>query len=486
MKLKTALSYFSKAELMDFGRVLNSGILGNQESLAACFHACVRLGQENPDWGEMDLALALFPGKGPAKMVKYLRTRTSALLRFVEKYLAWKEFEADEVLQASCLVTALNRRGWKNGYREAYRTAITRIDAAPLKGFGHYAANVRLFETNLEAVGSHSPNRQDLSFQGAMFSLDMAYMTKKFSLSAKAKSQDRLRQTTHQYALLPELEAWVECNNGSIDPLVYLHYQLYQLSVQAGPESDTHYFSAKQLYFSKIDQLLATNRFEAQDQFICLVNYCVLRANMKSKLFIRELVLLYKAGLDAEIGLVDGKIEPHDFINAFSVFLFAEDRQAITWLLDRFEGRILGESALATRHHCLGCLQFWDGKMEAASESFHNALNSPPKQKNPQFEANIRAQLARVSYCLGDYAAAKMHVRSLLIRVKEKVHFHPEKVVSYRQFATIFMDLCRAASTHHSRQQEKCASLRQKIASTQSPFFASKWVSKQLDYIQGI
>lgn len=485
MKLKTALSYFSKAELGDLGRVLDSGILGNQESLAVCFHACVRLGRETPEWGEMDLATALFPDKDPIQKVKYLRTRTSALLRFVEKYLAWKEFESDEVLQASCLVTALNRRGWENGYREAYRAAITWIESAPLKGFGHYAVEMKLFQGHLEVMGYVDAKKENFFFQGAMDSLDSAYLIKKFSLAAKAVSQDRLRQIAHRYSLLPEIEAWVKCNQESIDPLVYLHYLLYKLSAQVGPESDAWYFSAKRLYFSKIDQLLVTQRFEAQDQFICLVNYCVLRGNMKSKAFTTELVSLYKAGLEAEIGLVDGKIEPHDFINAFSVFLFAHDRHAITWLFDRFGGRIIGESALATRHHCMGWLLFWDGRLEAANESLHNALNSPPKRKNPQFEVDIRAQLARVSYCLGDYPSAMMHVHSLLARIKEKGHFHPEKVASFRQFATIFVDLCRTANSRSRRKQEKCASLRRKIASIQSPYFASAWVSGQLDRLQG-
>ncbi|MEY3444693.1 MAG: hypothetical protein RLZZ519_2974 [Bacteroidota bacterium] len=483
MKLKTAFSYLTMAELKHFGRVLDSGLLGNQEALAVCFRACMQLAGEIPEWGEVELAAVLFPGKDPIQQVKYLRTRTSAMLRYVEKYLAWKEFDSDPVLKASCLVMSLNRRGWKSGYQEAYRTAITQLNEAPLKGFLHYAAEVGMFDGYLEAFGQSGRAGQP-SFQAVMDSLDAAYLMKKYSLATKAASEDRIRQTSHRYTFLPEIESWMASHGSTVSPLVYLHSLIYRLTASVGPESDNYYFSAKHLYFLMIDQLLATQRFEAQDQFICLVNYCVLRSNMKSMAFRLELVNLYKAGLNAQIGLVDGEIEPHDFINAFSVFLTAGDREAIVWLFQSFGQKIRGESALATRHHCNGWLQFWDGSFEEACESLTKALHAPPKRKDPQLEVELRAQLARAKYCLKEYSEAILHAKSVLDQIKEMTFLNSEKATSFRQFALIFVELCRAANARNIQKKAKCASLLRKISETKVPFFASLWVKPQLQMLE--
>jgi hypothetical protein len=479
MKLKIALSLLTTAERKEFGRLLDAEFFGNQASIATCFHTCDALMSRNPDWTETDLSRALFPDKDPTAYIKYLRTRTSALLRALEAYLAWTSFRQDPVLQATCLVRSLSQRGWESGYRQAFATAMEVIDQAPLRGFGHYAARVEL----VEGIVDHAVNEPDravtMRIQEGLNGIDNSFYIRKLSLACTAVSLDRELQVSYRLGAIPSYEAWMADGAEPKEPLVHLYFLLFKITSDSSASSDSYYFQAKELLFQNVAALVAANWSEANDALRHLINYCVSRCNQKSELFKKELAFLYQASISSGILLYDKKVDALDFINAFKVFMLADHQGAISWLLSEFGNRIRGESSKATRHYCLGYQAQQDGHFESAGDHFLNALHAPPKTKRAPFEAELLAQIARAKFNLGDSIDAEYYARHLMRKIEQGMRLDASKTKSFKTFCVYLIALCQIQKTKPSRVRNQSDQLQHKFEAEQSPFFASQWIAKQ-------
>jgi tetratricopeptide (TPR) repeat protein len=483
MKLKTALSLFTSAELKELGKLLDAEIFGNQAAIATCFHACTKLMRTGNAWTEADLSRALYPTKNPATNQQYLRTRTSALMRTLEAYLSWKTFQQDPVLQASCLVTALNQRGWESGYRHAYTAALDMIDQAPLRGFGHYAARVELVEGMLISQ-SLKPQLSSIPiFQEALDALESTYWSKKLSLVTKALVQDRTRQSTHRFLLIEDLDDIIGQPPLKDETQVQLAYCIYRMKSSVVDSSDIWYFRSRELFFDNKPPTNLRELAEAQDNFTHLVNHCVLRYNQKQVSFGAEVVQLFRRALESSIILENGTMEPHAFINAFLTFMYQGDREAMTWLISKYGNKISGNAALATRHYCLAYMKFGEGDYSLASDYLIKSLNSPPKTKHPQFEMDIHTLLARTYYMEGNYFDAE-HQCHLILKYVRNISLEALRKQSYKTFSTYQIGLIKAAKSSNIKQQSLIQDLLRRIQETPHPFFASKWMQNELQKLK--
>ncbi len=485
MKLKTALCLLSRPELKELGKLLDVGIFGNQASIAVCFHTCTLLLSKDKIWGERELCMALYPDKDPDSHVKYLRTRTSALLRYVEQYIGWKAYQGDATLQEYCFVTALNQRGWEREYRNAYRHAIAHIEAAPLRGFAHYAMQLDLFDGQIQKESLETLNAKEPIFQSAIDALDNAYAIKKLSLASKAVSQDRLRQTKHRLNFFRDNIIWLQQEALHQSVVARLYGYLFQITAADGSLGESYYFQAKALYFSHSNDWSALGTFENQDILTIFVNYCVRRINEKELQFLAEVADFYELAINMGTLLENGKIEPHHYINAFVAFLRGGNKLALNRLSQRFGNQIKGDVALATKHYCLGYQKLFEQDFESAAQYFLNALNAPPKTKNLIFEAEIRGQAIRASFMSHDYHGAYQQAKVLQVLLRNGRSVNSMRLDAFKAFARFVAALCQAAKSVSSKRLMACKDLELKVKRYGRPFFASGWLDGELARMLG-
>ncbi len=484
MKIRTVLEHLTTEELAELGRVLQCGFLGNPPIVLQYYQACVHLMNTNMEWDEKQLSIQLYPEKDPSTVQNYLRTRTSKLLKYVEKYLAFKKFQNLPHFQEFCLAVSLSDRGWESDYVQVAKRIIKGVDDGPITWFPKRATRLAMLEHTVESPFQDKVLATNQIILRQLDDLDSIFIFKKLSLACHAASYDLEYGTSIQIKGLKEC---IDLKNGlpdSVRPLIEMYALLYKITTEIDSHPDQEFQMAKALLIELSGTIEKIGSEELSDAFKHLLNYCTRRCNQKARDFTAELAELYMIGINKKILVRHGKIDGRDYINAFKAFLHAERLEKIKWLIDDWGARIQGDVGLCVKHFCNGYQMLRAAKFEEADAHFFNAYNSPPRPRWPPLEAEILAQLSRTKYLCGDYPQSQYFASTLLSKLDEWKSLDAAKATSFKIFSSYITLLCKMDRSKGAKSKKLRASLLRQLASEKRPFFAAGWVTDQANEIK--
>lgn len=485
MKVKEAIDLLNITEQQALRTALQQQQFGNQKSIAELYNACLDLAADDPNWGERELMERVYPQRQFNDYIGYLRSRTTVLVRCIEKFISLREFEQDELLQNICLLRGIQQRNWKTGYFKTYKNLLQSLEKSPLQTFEQHAAILQIEDVHL-----HSPlatAHHDLAaplFQRPIDALDRAYALKKLSLACKAMSQDRSRQTLHTLAMMAPLLDWVATLEEEAVPLMHLYAGLYHIVAETGDESASHYFTCKRHLRAFWDVLRQDRLAELQDVFTYLINYCVRCINLGQSIFKQELVELYDWLLPAGILEQQGKLSQGNFRNAFVILSLAENQAALDRLMNDYAPRVGGETALATVQLCRGYDAYRRKDYERSRTAFQRAITHLPLHKDPRLEAEALAMLMLTAGDENDL----FELRELCKRLEKLLRNHrlPKAVMlPFKNFHTWVVKLLKADRQKATMSPETIQELQDALQKPHEKIFAQIWLQQWANAIRG-
>ncbi len=487
MKVKQILQKLSKYELGELHHYLQLGLLGNQPYVYQLFEACIKLNKTQKDWGIDDVVPLIFPeGKPSERKKRDISNRGSKLNSFIRKYLALKSFLQDQPMIDYAFIKAINDRHWDEQFSREFKDSIKRIDQAPLKGFSHYTATLHLKDEELFFFDRRTIEVPKLQFQKPLIALDKAFIIKKLSLACKAIAQDResIDKKKHTLYFLPEV---VEISKGSEfqdEPVIQLYLLLLQIIPEVSDEADIVFRKVKGMFFQLLPYLIKLGRFETEDIFIFLVNYCVRGYIQKRGHLGEELVDLYQRILGK--GVIDegGQILAANFKNIISLYSSVSAYNEAEDVFRHFYGKIRGKSGEATWWFCKGHFDFFLERYELAAEMLHKAQGNLPVNEDIQLEAEIRALWVRTSFMQADYTLVNLQLTGLESFIKNKLNRNSSKSISFRKFYVYQRDLNRAARAKDIKRGEKLIALQARLSQESVRFYAEKWILCQIAHLK--
>lgn len=222
-----------------------------------------------------------------------LRLRMTYLHRLLERYIAQKEMEADDTGLRLHLAAGYRRRGLAPQFERVRKGLEKSLQNSSLRDAHHHEQRFRLYWEAHQLA--HDRNPTDFEhLQTASTSADVAYLTLKIRLICLQAAHSTLYAGGQTAPWESEVIEFAETNFAHKHPAIETYLHCYRM--MRHPEDESHFQAFKKL-------LLADNSTFASEEmhglFIWAINYCVRRLNAGEKRYFREVMDLYKPGLES-------------------------------------------------------------------------------------------------------------------------------------------------------------------------------------------
>ena len=232
------------------------------------------------------------------------------LLRNVEDYFAWEEWQQDEETKQRFLLQSCRKRGLDRYFREKLEKVRKSADRQPLRHADHHRFQYHLaledYQHSMQIGRSTVAQLQPLSDWH-----DLAFISEKLKNACGLISRQRVLRTELDMGMLPLVLDYVRARPLLLEhPAVAVYF--YGYLALSEPKEDAHFFALK-------TQLIqAANRFpvqELRDVYLLAINFCIHRINLREEPYLREVFELYKNGLESGVFLDNGQISRFTYTN---------------------------------------------------------------------------------------------------------------------------------------------------------------------------
>lgn len=357
-----------------------------------------------------------------------LRLRMTYLHRLLERYLAQKELEADEIAIRLHLARSYRKRGLAPQFEKVRKGLEKTIDHSTLRDTRYHEWQYRLYWETHQL--SHARNPTDLShLSAASVAADVAYLTLKLRLICLRTVHQTLYAVDDKQAVWEaEVLAFAEQNFAQTHPAVAIYLHCYRM--MRHPETETHFRQFKKLL---LDDVGAFSGEEMHGLFIWAVNYCVRRLNAGDKTYYRELFDLYKSGLESGYLLENGVLPRFTYHNVVAAGLQTGDLEWVSFFIHHYKNSL--EKQYRDSAFCFNL-----ARLEFARKQYGTVLDLLQKANYRDVLVNLATKtlLLKTYYELGAYDLLQSHLDAMHNYISRKT------IIGYHR--TSYLTLIRYAS----------------------------------------
>ncbi|MBK7940236.1 MAG: hypothetical protein IPJ82_25535 [Lewinellaceae bacterium] len=263
-----------------------------------------------------------------------LRLRMTYLHRLLERYIAQKETDADEVAQKLQLATAYRKRGLVTQFDRARKGLEKMMENNSLRDARYHDWQFRLhWETHQI---SHARNPTEYKhLRAASMAADVAYLTLKLRLVCLLTVHQTLYSVEYDTGWEAEVVDFADKNFSQTHPAVAVYLHCYRM--MRHPENESHFQQFKKLLLSDNGTFSGE---EMHGLFIWAINYCVRRLNAGEKRYFREVSELYKPGLESGYLLENGVLPRFTYHNVVAAGLQTGDLEWVGFFIHHYKNNL--------------------------------------------------------------------------------------------------------------------------------------------------
>ncbi|MBI1224552.1 MAG: hypothetical protein GC192_04895 [Bacteroidetes bacterium] len=319
-KLVTFLRSFSRSDLAQFRKYLDSPFFNEKEELLKLFDVLgsVELLNEKTakDFEKTALWERLFPNL-PYDDVRFRRL-CSDLLRLAMDFMAYNQYTSSPATGQVFLLHALAGTHLEKHFDGVLRQAELLQEKAGYRDADFHYLSYMLHRRRHEHLEHVSPRKAAFDpIEKADYHLDCYYFAKKLEHYCDALGYSNIVSETAEVALFPNFLKYLEDSPYLAEPVVNAWYLIAQMMLHP---DETHFFQAMKNLLEK--QASNFQPKELQTLFIHSMNYCIdTKINHGREDYLGELFSLYRIALDREIIFDNGELNPHHYKNIITISL---------------------------------------------------------------------------------------------------------------------------------------------------------------------
>ena len=308
MKLIPLLRTFAKEEFRELSRFVRSPIYNRHEGVIDLF-AYLRKqieGKKGPIVQEKVMK-KLFPDrKARTQDLHYLN---SYLLKVLEQYMAWAEWQTEESDWGIYLLRAYQKRSLKKPFIQHFKKTSIQHQKQPLRNATYFRQKYLLqWEEHSYSVVHGKQERFNL--QNLSNTHEEAFIAEKLKTACILLSHKAVTKTEYNDGMLEDVLRYVEKKNFEKMPAIGLNYHSYM--ALTNPEEDSHFLSLKRQLIENNDCFTIE---ELRDGHMVAINCCIKRINLGKLGFFREIFEMYKSALDLNVFMVNGQLSARTYSN---------------------------------------------------------------------------------------------------------------------------------------------------------------------------
>ena len=375
LKLTSLLKTFSKQEIKDFEKYLQSPFLNTSGEYILKFFETVKKyypGFDSDNFTKQNIFKEIYPKEkyNDARM----RKLTSETMKLIQDYLGVKAFLNDEQAKGNYILTELKERNSDTLFESKIKELYKLLEKNKVKDYHYYGDKYKLTET-LKAFYFNRERKKAIP----LFDEEMENLSKYFSLLFIHKFIERYmekRSFTDTEFYLPyfkEIINFAEENYSGKENLFDLYYTELLLHING---EEKYYFSLKHLK-DKLSDKIHKNSLSLI--YFTLTNYATEQFETGKQNYLNELFNLHKEILKKKI--FGNIFSEFLFMNIVTVALRLDEIKFAEKFISEYKDRMNSDVRNDTYNYCLACIFFSKKEFSSALETISRINFALPLHK---------------------------------------------------------------------------------------------------------
>lgn len=288
----------SKKELKVLGKFVRSPIYNQHKDVITLFDF---LKKTTESAKEEPTSEAIFKAVYPDKKyeAQELHYINSYLLKVIEQFFAWEEWQSDSSAPMLYLLRAYRKRRLDDQFERTFNKFEKQRTKQPFRNRSYYLSEYLLFSEKIMAdSGKRSGN---LPLQDLSNAQDLSYIIEKLYNACTMLTHQAVVSKNYDTGLLDQMLDYLEKSDFLKIPAVAIYYYSYQ--TLSGENDKKAFHELKSLLKSGKDSFLPS---ELKDHYLVAINHCARQVNKGNHDFFKEAFELYQNGIEADVFLENG------------------------------------------------------------------------------------------------------------------------------------------------------------------------------------
>ena len=297
----------SKKELKSFEKFVHSPIYNQHKDVITLFEFLKsNLDKEDVQLNTKVLFTAVFPNE--KFEVQKLHYVNSYLLKVIERFFAWTEWQNEEKEQQSYLLRAYRKRNMNRHFDRVLLKLEAREGKQALRNRAFFLTKYqRLIEKVKADSGKRSAN---IPLQELSDAQDVSFIIEKLYNACTILSHQAVVKKEYDTGLLKPMLVYLENSKWLEEPAIAIYYYSYQA---LSSEGDSAFFERLKSLLQEGVTSFTSN--ELKDHYLIAINFCIRQVNQGNHSFLREAFELYRSGLAAEVFYENGELSRWTYNN---------------------------------------------------------------------------------------------------------------------------------------------------------------------------
>ncbi|MCP4439155.1 MAG: hypothetical protein GY810_09455 [Aureispira sp.] len=394
-----------------------------------------------------------------------LRQTIHQLLKAVEQFLAYQEFQQDATAVQLSLIKNLRKRKTAKAFQVTSKQLEQKLKKQTQQDatYVQHQHNLLMeqFLVSEEAMRIVPRNLQKVSD-----SLDIQYIAQKLRQACLLHPHQAMYKNDYNPKLLDVILAATE-SEGYQDsiPAIGVYYHCY-LALRASPEAAKHY---DQLLIYLYTQSAYFGKDEMRSLYLLAINYTIRQLNEGIEGYLEKVFELYRTGIEEGFLVQDGNLSPWTYRNAITAGIRLQKYAWAEKFIKTYQSFIPIAHQDTIPKECLAKL-YYEQKQYKKAITILDGIQF----KDILLQINSKIILAKIYYELQDLDALDplLHNIKTYLKRKELVGYHKEN------YNNVIRLIQRLVKTNLFDKEAKKA-LREEIQNTQ-PLTEKDWLLQEL------
>lgn len=361
-----------------------------------------------------------------------LRLRMTYLMRLIERYMAQKEFESDEMRVRVNLVRGLRKRNLPAAFERTKTSMEKTLEKAPRRDAAYYATSFELQWENYQFYYPRDPT--DLRhLQAASVSADVAYLSLKLRQICLQIVHRSLYSADYQEIWEKEVVEIAGLHFASSHPAIAIYLHCYRMLKSPGEE--VHFQNFKNLLLADSGTFILE---EIHGLYLWAINYCIRKINSGDRQYFYEVSALYKSGLEKSYLLENGILSQYTYHNAVASGLQTGDHEWVNHVIHQYKNSL-------ERQFRESAFSFNLARLAFAKKNYGSVIELLQKSNYRDVLINLATKtlLLKTYYELDEFDLLQSHLDAMLnyIRRKRVIGYHRTNYTNIVRFATKLQQL---------------------------------------------
>ncbi len=464
IKLILLLRTFTKEEFREFGRFVRSPLHNRHEGVIQLF-TCLRkeIEEKKGPIKQEKIMKKLFGNKEAS--VQDLHYLNSYLLKVLEQYMAWAEWQKEESDWGIYLLRAYQKRGLEKPFGQHLKKTTNQHQKQSLRNATYFRQKYLLQweENNFSMIGGR---QREFNLQNLSDTLEQAFIAEKLKIACSLLSHQAIAKKEYDQGILDGVLQYVEQKGFEKMPAIALNYHSYKALTNA--EEDDHFRALKAQLLENHDCFTLG---ELRDGHTIAINCCIKRINLGKQGFFKEIFDMYKSGLELDVFLTNGQLSPWTYSNIILSGLKLNEFDWVHGFIYNYKDKLPEHQRQAYVNYNLACYYYELGDYRKAMPLFLQ-IESVDLLHN----LSAKTTLAKMYFELKEFDALDHLLNSF------KTFIYRKKILGYHRDNYLSMiSLMQKLTALKPYEKEKKEKFRVEINSRKMSPKEKEWFLKQVD-----